>query len=101
MPHALSKGRLVNPPFLVIHVLSILTLPKDTGAWIGPLISSKQSPSALVVSGLRAGKLASCKVFGYTEAVRVKVQGDVALLPEHKHCQVISHARLEVFYTAQ
>lgn len=81
--------------------MSILALPKDTDVWMGPLIATKPSPSVLVISGLRAIKLPSYKVFGCIEVVRVKVQRDVALLPEHKHCQVITHAGLEVFYTAQ
>lgn len=100
MHHPLtSKGRLVNPPLFYIHVLPILTLPKDS--CMHRSLDYYQSPSALVISGLLASKLPSCKVFGYIESARVKVQRDVDLLPEHKCCQMISHATLEVFYTAQ
>jgi len=35
------------------------------------------------------------------ESGRVKVQKNSDLLPEQKHCQVISRARLKIFYTAQ
>lgn len=46
MSHLLtSKVGLIDPPFLDIHVLSILALPKDTVVWTGPLITTKQSPS--------------------------------------------------------
>lgn len=105
MPHSLtSKVRWVYPPVFYIHVLSILMLSKGflCITWIDRSLDCYQIMT-LCIGHLRVVCKQPClqTLCGYMDSGRVKAQRNSVIFPEQKHCQVISHARLKMFYTAQ